>query len=119
MKDFKARAKSTKTDGLFKDRKRHKLEEMANMYPNGFTVIEFRKLTGPNGPFWLFGYKEDPTSCFGGSSVLDRIAESWVDEGEEIAAASDDLKASGGVKMVLKLTKSSNGRDYYDAVILD
>lgn len=118
MKDFKALARSTKSDGLFKDRKRHKLEEMANMYPNGFTVIEFRKLSGPNGPFWLFGYKEDPTSCFGGSSVLDKIAEAWSEDGD-IAAASDDLKASGGVKMVLKLTKSSTGRDYYDAVILD
>ena len=64
MKDFKALAKNTKTDGLFKDRQRHKLEDMLRMYPNGFTVVEFRKLTGPNGPFWLFGYKEDPLRGF-------------------------------------------------------
>ena len=118
MKDFKALAKNTKTDGLFKDRKRHKLEDMLIMYPNGFTVIEFRKLTGPNGPFWLFGYKEDPTSCFGGSSVLDRIAEAWTEDGD-VVAASDELKAAGGVKMKLKSVKSSAGRDYYDVELLD
>lgn len=118
MKDFKALAKNTKTDGLFKDRQRHKLEDMLKMYPNGFTVIEFRKLTGPNGPFWLFGYKEDPTSCFGGSSVLDKIAEAWT-EGGDVVAASDELKAAGGVKMKLKAVTSGAGRSYYDVEIVD
>lgn len=117
MKDFKARARSTKSDGLFKDRQRHKLADMAKMYPNGFTVIEFRKLNGPNGPFYLFGYKEDPTSCFGGSTALDKIAESWVDEGEDIIQVSNELKASGGVKVILKPAVSANGRNYFDVVI--
>ena len=118
MKDYKALARSTKSDGLFKDRQRHKLEEMAKMYPNGFTVIEFRKLSGPNGPFWLFGYKEDPTSCFGGSTALDKIAEVWSAD-EDIVQASDGLKASGGVKIVLKPAVTANGRNYFDVVFPD
>ena len=118
MKDYKALARSTKSDGLFKDRKRHKLENMAIMYPNGFTVIEFRKLSGPNGPFWLFGYKEDPTACFGGSTALNKIAEVW-SAGEDIVQASDELKASGGVKIILKPAVSANGRNYFDVVFPD
>ena len=50
--------------------------------------------------------------------MLDKIAEAWVADGD-VVAASDELKASGGVKMKLKSVTSSAGRSYYDVEIVD
>lgn len=108
----KAKQRTESGDSLFQGRDRMKMENLIAAYPNGVLVTEFRKLKGPKGDFWLLGFAEDPAVCFSATSIMEDILESWVEGYDSVIAASDDLKKSGGCKLMFSYVTGKSGNQY-------
>ena len=122
MTNFKQLAKATRTknDGFFQGKNRLQLDKLVQLHPNGVTVTDFRQFTGPKGTFYLFAFAENAVDCFSGSAALNEIADSWVAPyNGDVIAASNDLHASGGVKLKLTKTQTKNGNTFFDVEVLD
>lgn len=122
MANFKALAKSTRTknDGFFQGKNRLKLDQLVQLHPNGVTVTDFRQYSGQKGPFYLFAFAENAVDCFSGSAALNDIADAWVSEyNGDVIAASNDLHASGGVRLKLIKTQTKSGNTFFDVEVLD
>ena len=122
MANFKALAKSTRTknDGFFEGKNRLKLDQLVQLHPNGVTVTDFRQFNGQKGPFYLFAFQENAVDCFSGSTALNDIADAWAAEyNGDVIAASNDLHASGGVRLKLTKTTTKTGNTFFDVEVLD
>ena len=86
--------------------------EIIARYPNGITVTEFDVIAkADGGSYPVFAFAEDSTRYFNGGALAAKVALKWgtMFDGD-IEAASDALKAAGGVKVVLSVKKTKTGR---------
>lgn len=86
------------------------MDDIISKYPDGVTVTEFDFVTlkatkegESDKTFPVLAFEEDKSAYFFGGYVLAKICADWVTAYEgDVAAASEDLKADGGVKMRFK-----------------
>lgn len=105
---------------LMVDRTKIGTDEIIKFYPDGITLTEFDILSVDDNYYPVILFAEDQTKFFFGGAVLSKIIASWMkDYAGDVKAASDDLKASGGVKIRMKRSKTKNNRDVVLIDVLD
>lgn len=87
-------------------------EDIIKKYPDGVTVTEFDMIVKSDGACYpVMAFKEDPDKYFNGGSLANKIAQDWIKMYDgDISTASDELKASGGVKFKLSNKKTRTGK---------
>lgn len=119
MKDFKRVASET-TSGSFIYNDREKIEKdlLIATYPDGVTVIGADLVNGENGVYAVAIFAENPKQYFNGGKALTDIVKEWADGYEDCEKMSDDLRASGGVKIKFTKTKTKSGHDFTAVTIV-
>ena len=99
--NFKASAISATTlSPIMEGRDKLTMEQVRDKYKDGVTVTEFDFITVKEKTFPVLAIKEDAKVCFFGGHVLTKICNDWAAAYDgDVTAASEDLKAEGGVKM--------------------
>lgn len=94
-------------------------------FESGVTVTEFdlismQNAAGETNVFPVLAFAEKPECYFFGGTVVTKIVSEWVSMyGGDIEAASAELKASGGVKMKFRKTRTKNGNNVTSVEIID
>lgn len=100
---------------VMENREKITTEELIRTYPQGVTVNEFDLIASNDKTYAVFAFAEDPKKFFNGGTIATKIAERWANLYEgDIELASDELKASGGVKFIISSKKTRNGRTLTD-----
>lgn len=110
--------KQAGNDKRFEGLKRLKMEQLIALYPNGVLITEFRKFSGDNGDWYAFAFAEDQNAYFGGTTILNNMADTWVEEGQTVIEASDELKKLGGIKLKLFWTTNKRGQQMVDYEVI-
>lgn len=109
---------------VMEGREKTTTQEVIDKYPNGVTLTEFDIVilpdkSGEEKPVPVFAIKEDPGVAFFGGVVLSKMAQAWATAYEgDIATASAELKASGGVKVKLTNSKTKSHNDVVSVEVL-
>lgn len=94
---------------VLSDRTKITIEEVIDVYPDGVLVDEFDILHGDKGPYPVF-HIAGTDNYFNGGALALKVAQGWADAfGGDIAAASAELKSSGGCKFAVFKGKTRNG----------
>ena len=79
------------------------------------TVVEFDFATitdkGVEKTYPVMLLAEYPDHYYNGGKLMCKLCEAWASEYEDVEAASDALKASGGVKFKFESTKTKSGNN--------
>lgn len=120
-----AAKKQTQLSPVMEGREKISIREIKEQYKGVVTITEFDFIT-TNDPkkgestFPVFAIEEDPSLCFFGGELLNRIARDWAALYEgDIEAASSALKDSGGVKVKLESKTTKGGHDFTSVTVLD
>lgn len=124
---FKAMAQeSTTFSKIMVDRDKLKTAEIMKKYPQGVTLNELDIVTmfdtkkKEEVTFAVFAIKENEKECFFGGKVLTKIALEWVESCEgDVQRTSEELKASGGVKIKMEMTETKGGNNLTKVTIID
>lgn len=109
---------------VMKGRDKVMMEDICKVYPDGVTVTEFDIIETTNDKgvqerYCVCAFAEDEKACFFGGVVLTKICDEWAKGYDgDIKAASDELKAQGGVKMKFTRAKTKQNRDVTTVEIL-
>ena len=88
--------------------------------PNGVTVMEFDMVESDTGAYPVFTIAENPHVFACGGRILGNICIAWAKEyGGDVETASNELKASGGVKMRFYAGRTKTGNNLTKVEILD
>lgn len=105
MADFRELAKrQTTLSEVMVDRTKVKTDDLIQKYPDGFTIIAFDYVNSKKSkvPYPVYNIAEDPTVFCNGGTVLDRIFSEFVKQMDgDVAAASNELRRQGGLKVKL------------------
>lgn len=119
-----AAIQETTLSPVMEGREKVPMKVIKERYPEGLTVTEFDFITtndpkkGPS-TFPVLAFAEDPGAVFFGGDILNRICRKWADlYGGDIAAASEALKESGGVKIRLYSSETKAGNSFTAAEII-
>ena len=104
--------KATTLSPVMENRDKTTVDDIIANYPEGVTIIEFDIINTSLDSFPVFVYAEDITKfCFGGT-ILHNIFDDFVAKFDgDIEAASNALKAAGGVKMAFSKSRTKNGNN--------
>lgn len=101
-------------------------QDIIERFPDGVTLTEFDIVSlyddraKEEKPVPVFAIKEDEKAAFFGGVVLCKLAQAWAAAYQgDIAAASAELKATGGVKVKLANTKTKSHQDVVSVEVLD
>lgn len=92
-------------------------------YPDGITItavdmVEYEKDGNPV-EYPLFLFAENENAFYAGGVVLKKIAKAWASKfGEDYAALSAELAASGGVKVKLSTGRAKTGNTITNVEII-
>lgn len=102
--------KETSLSRVMEGREKVKTDYIIENYPDGVTLTEFDIVTVNGDTFPVFAFAENNELCFFGGAVLTNIANEWAAAmSGDIEAASNELKAMGGVKVKLANGKTKKG----------
>lgn len=119
--NFKETARNTTLlSPLMVGREKISTDDIIKKYPDGFTVLEFDIVPDGKGKTYpVFTIAEDDELYYCGGIVLNKIAEEWIDGfNGDVESASNELKASGGVKFKLEGTKTKAGNNLTNVTIV-
>lgn len=122
--NFRASAiKETTLSPLMADRAKLSMEDVQKKFPDGVTITEFDFITvtknGEAKTYPVMLFKEDSSAYINGGLVLSKICHGWAEAYDgDVAAASEDLKAEGGVKMKFHPGRTSGGNSITNVTIL-
>lgn len=110
---------------VFENREKTTTQDIIDKYPDGVTLVEFDivsmydERSKQDKPVPVFAIKEDDGVAFFGGVVLCKMAQAWAAAYDgDIAAASSELKATGGVKVKLTNSKTKNHQDVVSVEVL-
>lgn len=110
---------------VMEGREKTTTQDIIEKYPNGVTLVEFDLVlmyderAKQDKPVPIFAIKEDDSVAFFGGVVLCKVAQAWATAYEgDIATASAELKAVGGVKVKLTNSKTKNHQDVVSVEVL-
>lgn len=119
MGKFKEKAKERMTNSfVMVGKEKISIEEIIAKYPDGITITAFDILTGKDGSYPAFNFKEDETKFFFGGTVLMDIASDWIKDYDTTLDASTALAIENGVKFRLFPAKSKTGRTYTNVELI-
>lgn len=102
--------KETTLSRVMEGREKVTTEHLIEKYPEGVTLTEFDIINVNGDTFPVFAIAENPAICFFGGKVLTNIASEWAGAcGGDIEAASNELKAMGGVKVKMSAGRTKKG----------
>lgn len=111
---------------VMEGREKTTTQEIIEKHPDGVTLVEFDivslydERSKQDKPVPVFAIKEDDTVAFFGGVVLCKMAQAWAAAyAGDVAAASAELKATGGVKVKLTNAKTKNHQDVVSVEVLD
>ena len=120
--DFREIAKrQTTLSPVMVDREKVKTNDLIEKYPDGCTIIAFDYVHSKKskGDYPVFNIAEDPTIFCNGATVLDRIFREFVKaEDGDVAAASDELRRQGGIKVKFGHGTTKSGDELVTVEIL-
>lgn len=115
MADFRNMAKrQTTLSEVMNDRDKVSTDELIEKYPDGVTINAFDYITSKKskGKYPVFNIAEDPKVFCNGGTILDRIFQDFVNAMDgDVAAASNELRRQGGLKVKLSHGETKNGDD--------
>lgn len=118
--------RETSLSRVMEGREKMSVKDVIKKWPDGFTVTEFDFLTTFDSKkqedvtYPVIAIKEDPKICFFGGAIIDKILKSWVAAYDgDIQAASDDLKADGGVKIRMYESRTKNGNNLMAVEVIE
>lgn len=93
-------------------------DDLIAKYPDGVTIIAFDFISRSSDDesdgdgYPVFNFAEDQTKYFNGGTISSKVATGWINAyAGDIAAASADLGASGGVKFKMGHKKTKTGKN--------
>lgn len=103
---------ATTLSPLMENREKTTVDDIIRDYPEGITITEFDIISTSLDTFPVFTFAEDDEKfCFGGT-ILHNIFDKFIEKFEgDIKAASNALKAAGGVKMGFSKSRTKNGNN--------
>lgn len=111
---------TTSLSPLMQGRDKIQMEELMKEFPNGVTVMEFDMVESDTGAYPVFTIAENPHVFACGGRILANICLAWTkDYHGDIEAASNELKAAGGVKMRFYAGRTKTGNNLTKVEILD
>lgn len=118
--NFSQTAKEATTlSELMADRQKVSTNDIVKEFPDGVTVTGFDFVSGKDGNYPIFVFKESEKSFFSGGIVLDKIARKWLDGfGGDLDKCNEELEKSGGVKIKLIMTRTKGGNNLTNVEIL-
>lgn len=121
MSKFSKIAKAATTlSPVMENRTKIDTKELIDEFPNGITVNECDLVSTIEGSYAIVSFSELSGRFYNCGSLLTNIVTEWVKEYEgDIEACNNDLKASGGVKIVLEESKTASGRNFTKVSIID
>lgn len=120
MYNFREAAKAETTmSELMQGREKVTTDYIIRNYPTGVTIVEFDMITTEGKTFPVLAFREDDKKFFMGGTVITNICLSWVKAFEgDIKGASEALKASGGVTMILSAGRTKKGNNVTNVQVL-
>lgn len=108
------------------DRSKLDIDQVSVLYPNGITIDGFdfatvySEKTKSESTFAVCTFKEDPTKYIMCGAVMTKICTAWCEAcpGLTIDQISNELKASGGVRVKFSKTTTKKGNNLTAVEIL-
>ena len=120
--DFKKSAKenTTSLSPVIGEKTKVSTEEVLAKYNGEITIVGCDILKKDDSRFAGVLFAENENEVYFGGTVLTEIVNGWLEAFNlDAVKCSEELKASGGVKIKLSTQKSKNGRNYVKVEILD
>ena len=120
--DFKKSAKenTTSLSPVIGEKTKVSTEEVLAKYNGEITIIGCDILKKDDSRFAGVLFAENENEVYFGGTVLTEIVNGWLEAFNlDAVKCSEELKASGGVKIKLSTQKSKNGRNYVKVEVLD
>ena len=125
MKDFRTVAANAVTGSfIMQGRDAIQTDLVIAGYPDGVTIIAADLITttddktGESKQYAACLFKEDPKHYINAGSSLTNIVKQWMDGYEDTATMSEDLEASGGVKIKLCKGRTKKGNTFTEVIVL-
>ena len=120
--DFKKSAKenTTSLSPVIGEKTKVSTEEVLAKYNGEITIVGCDILKKDDSRFAGVLFAENENEVYFGGTVLTEIVNGWLEAFNlDAVKCSEELKASGGVKIKLSTQKSKNGRNYVKVEVLD
>ena len=120
--DFKKSAKenTTSLSPVIGEKTKVSTEEVLAKYNGEITIVGCDILKKDDSRFAGVLFAENENEVYFGGTVLTEIVNGWLEAFDlDAVKCSEELKASGGVKIKLSTQKSKNGRNYVKVEVLD
>lgn len=110
--------RATTLSPIMDGREKISTEDVIKKYPDGITVQEFDVVTTPDkdgnpSTYPIITFAEDSTKfLYGGKALMDMVT-MWLANFEgDVEATSNALKASGGVKIKMRSSRTKQGLNF-------
>ena len=111
--------RETTLSPLMEGREKIDTDEVINLYPDGFTVINFDMVNAGLDSYPVLIIKEDSTKFIFGGAIMKNICAGWLEQFDgDIETASKALESAGGVRMKFEKARTKNGNNLTKPVIL-
>jgi hypothetical protein len=111
--------RETTLSPLMEDREKLDTDKVIELYPDGFTVINFDMISTGLDTYPILIIKEDSSKFIFGGAIMKNICDGWVEQFEgDIEAASKALESAGGVRMKFEKARTKNGNNLTKPIIL-
>ena len=120
--DFKKSAKenTTASSPVLGEKTKVTTEEVLAKYNGEITIIGCDILKKEDSRFAGVLFAENENEVYFGGTVLTEVVNGWLEAFDlDAVKCSEELKASGGVKIKLSTQKSKSGRNYTKVEVLD
>lgn len=111
--------RETTLSPLMEGREKIDTDKVIELYPEGFTVINFDIITTGLDTYPILIIKEDNSKFIFGGAIMKNICAGWVEQFDgDIESASKALESAGGVRMKFEKARTKNGNNLTKPVIL-
>ena len=115
MYNFSNKAKETilNSSKVIENHAKVTTDDLISAYPAGCTISAVDLIHGEKGDYAVFNIAERADVYSNGGKVLTSIVKAWADDfGGDIAALNNELRNSGGVKVVLSKSRTKKGQTF-------
>lgn len=112
--------KATTISRILENREIVSIEDIMRDYPDGITLVDFDLISLDNETFPVFAIAENPVTALYGGTILNKIVANWLGAYDgDLEQCAADLRASGGVKVILSKGKTKAGQDITLVDVID